>query len=42
MDHAEIWVPAVLMSARILETQLKIHCEEDLNVDTSPDTIGDC
>jgi len=38
----QIWVPAVLMSARILETQLKIHIEEDLNEDLVPDNIGEC
>ncbi len=37
----ELWTASVLMSARILESQLKAHIESDLN-EKSPDTIGGC
>ena len=38
----ELWTATVLMSARLLESQLKIHINHDLGMDKNLNSIGQC
>ena len=40
--YYELWNPTVLMSARILENQLKVHIYTDLHIEDDLQSIGAC
>jgi hypothetical protein len=40
--YNELWTATVLMSSRILETQLKEHITVDLGYEDEPRNIGEC